>query len=264
MIYELEDKTLNWVDPFDLFLCLNLVQKTGPNRILEIGVYRGGFLFSLLNNLPNFKAIAVDPFPGLDDIKVSFFENLESRNCLNRVEWYESYQNIPFLNYDLIHIDGEHSEAAVLGDLDFAIANLASGGMVVVDDIWHYQFPGIISAVFKKIHTGSIVPFMYTRNKIFLCRDKDFEHYHKSASTLLMLNGIPNSSNPKELHLGVGATYTQSNQIKGFEQILVSPMNKWQQLLILGLAKEKKTGRLLKLIKLFVPPILVSLFKRLR
>lgn len=79
--------------------------------------------------------MAIDPYPGANDIKKIFFDNLRTHNHQDRVELKASCSSIINNHFSLIHIDSKHSELAVTKDCNFAIANLSIRGLVVVDDV---------------------------------------------------------------------------------------------------------------------------------
>jgi len=145
----------------------------------------------LLNNLKKLQCVAIDPYPGLNDIKNIFLDNLRTHNLQDRVELKASYSSITDNNFSLIHIDGEHSELAVTKDCNFAIANLSNRGLIVVDDIWHPRFPGIISAVMKIIHLNKLTPFLASRNKMYLCLPDDYQYFYNYSISLFHTNAIP-------------------------------------------------------------------------
>ena len=50
-------------------------------------------------------------------------------------------------NPRFVHIDGEHSRAALTKDLELATAVLAPEGVIVLDDMLHPGYPTLITAV---------------------------------------------------------------------------------------------------------------------
>jgi hypothetical protein len=44
------------------------------NTALEIGVYKGAWLFNLLTNIQNIFTVGIDPYPNLEKIRESFIE----------------------------------------------------------------------------------------------------------------------------------------------------------------------------------------------
>ena len=259
------DENVIYLDPLDAFLSIRLIKNPSGN-LCEIGVYKGGFIMALLDNLPNLTAIAIDPYPNSEEIRDIFVKNLEERNLRSRVELLSDYQKLTKRQFDLIHIDGEHSESAVCKDLEFALTNLSSNGIVVIDDIWHSLFPGIISATLLVVHKDLLAPFLITRNKMFLCKPSEYISQFNQAKELLNQLKIPYSSGVtlgNTLH-GESTIYRQSNSIKGYDQLVVGNLNKYQQLILLGLEKPARRNKLKSILKSLTPPIIILVYRRLK
>ena len=62
------DELVAWLQPYDAFLSINLLVESGGG-ICEVGVYKGGYLITVLKNNPRLNAVAIDPYPGLNSIK---------------------------------------------------------------------------------------------------------------------------------------------------------------------------------------------------
>jgi hypothetical protein len=235
-----------------------------PGGICEIGVYKGGFLIALLKNLLKLNAVGIDPYPQQDDIRKIFLENLRSNQMVERVQLLPKYNSISQNTFDLIHIDGEHSKAAVLKDLNFAMHNLTKKGVMVVDDIWHPLFPGVISATMKVVHERDFVPFLTTRNKMYLCREAEHEFFFSRAFELIREAKIEFSGGlmQGDDNLGVLATYDQPNLIKGYRQLVVLQKTKFEQLVTLGLITRPSASRTKKIVKELLPPVASSLIRK--
>ncbi|HCP72461.1 MAG TPA: hypothetical protein DIT91_03390 [Actinobacteria bacterium] len=65
------DENVLFLDPLDAFLSIRLIKNPHGN-LCEIGVYKGGFIMTLLENLPNVNAIAIDPYPNSEEIRNVF------------------------------------------------------------------------------------------------------------------------------------------------------------------------------------------------
>lgn len=253
-----------WLNPYDAYFSINLLVNTGDG-VCEIGVYKGGYLITILKNISGLNALAIDPFPGLDFIKKNFFDNLKLNGLEQNVFLLPDYTSIRGRWFDLIHIDGEHSEIAALQDLHFAEKNLAEKGIIVVDDIWHTLFPGVISATMKFVHESRLVPFLSTQQKMYLCWEAEHEFHFSRAQKLLKNLDIPHSSGwlkGDANHKGIIAAYDQSNSIKGYRQLMVFHKSKDEQASILGLTKNR-TSRLKRICHQLLPPLAISTFKKL-
>ena len=259
------DENVIFLDPLDAFLSMRLI-KNSQGTLCEIGVYKGGFIMALLENLPNLNAIAVDPYPNSEEIRNVFVKNLEERNLANRVELFDDYESLAQREFDLIHIDGEHSESAVRKDLKFALANLSQNGIVVIDDIRHPLFPGIISATIQVVHQDFLAPFLITRNKMFLCKPSEYTSKFHQAQELLDQLKIPYSAGVTEgtiLH-GESAIINLSNSINGYDQLVVENLTKFQQLILLGLENPVRSNKLKSILKSLTPPIITSVYQILK
>ena len=261
----IRDSNVIFLDPLDAFLSMRLINNPQGN-FCEIGVYKGGFILAMLENLPNLNAIAIDPYPNSEEIRNVFCQNLGERNLANRVELFDDYEKLAQCEFDLIHIDGEHSEAAVRKDLKFALANLSSNGIVVIDDIRHPLFPGIISATLQVVHQGFLAPFLITRNKMFLCKPSEYISQFHRAKELLDQLKIPYSAGVKEgtiLH-GESAIISLSNSINGYDQLVVENLTKFQQLILLGLENPVRSNKLKSILKSLTPPIITLVYRNLK
>jgi predicted O-methyltransferase YrrM len=259
------DENVMFLDPLDAFLSMRLI-KNPEGNLCEIGVYKGGFIMALLENLPNLNAIAIDPYPNSEEIRNVFVKNLGERNLANRVQLFDDYENLAQREFDLIHIDGEHTESAVRKDLKFALANLSSNGIVVIDDIRHPLFPGIISATLKVVHQDLLAPFLITRDKMFLCNPSKYISQFHQAKELLDQLKIPYSAGVTEgtiLH-GESAIISLSNSINGYDQLVVENLTKFEQLILLGLENPVRSNKLKSILKSLTPPIIISVYRNLK
>lgn len=255
----IEDERVLWLDPLDAFLAISLIKDRNIGEISEIGVFKGGWLLTLLRNLPNWRALGVDPYPNLEEIKKTFLHFLENDGLADRVELFENYDSIQGKEFSLIHIDGEHSESAVLLDLEWAEQNINRQGVIIVDDIWHPLFPGIASAVMKVVHNSSLVPFLITRNKIYITFEENYQKAFNLAKKSLDAVGIGFSTGSRkgEDLLGTLAAFDQSNSIKGYEQIVVPKHSRNFIYSSLGIAipREWNSATAKKITKQLLPPV---------
>jgi predicted O-methyltransferase YrrM len=87
----------------------------------------------------------------------------------------------------LVHIDGEHSRAALTKDLELATAVLAPGGVIVLDDMLHPGYPTLMVAVHEYLahHPEMCVLAIIDREtivaatKFVLCRTEWFKRYEE-------------------------------------------------------------------------------------
>jgi hypothetical protein len=219
----IESEANQFLSPVDAYIVFAMIQALDSNnpRICEIGVWKGGWIASLCNNINQIAIYAVDPYPGLPSIKQEFEENV--LNKYSNVKLYSSTSELlvrePGIQFNLVHIDGEHSEVAVLRDLDYASNNLSEQGIIVVDDIWHESFPGIASATMKFIHNSNFVPFLISGAKMYLTREDNYAKSHEITTKLL---AEANLKFNLDFKTGTyGESYIQENDIKGHKQIIL-------------------------------------------
>lgn len=260
MKWELDLNT-DWLHPFDAFFSINLLSESSKS-ICEIGVFKGAYVITVLTNRPDLKATAIDPCRELESIKKDFMAKVKTLGLDRNVELLDDYKGIS-REFDLVHIDGEHTEEAVDKDLKFAKANISRDGLIILDDIFHTKFIGVISAVFKHIHQSDLVPFLITRQKIYMCRKGKYEFFYSRASNLLHEVNIPHYSNETiNINKGSIADYDDSCLIKGFPVLLVLEQPKQIQLSLLGVSSEP-ISKISKITRELLPPIFSKLLWRL-
>ena len=81
----------------------------------------------------------------------------------------------------LFSVDGGHTKALTLNDLEIADASLAPHGIAVLDDVFNANWPGVASGLFAFLERGSdLAPFAIFPNKVFLCREA-FRDFYRDA-----------------------------------------------------------------------------------
>jgi hypothetical protein len=81
--------------------------------------------------------------------------------------------------YDLVHIDADHSYAAVVADLANALAKCMEGAIVVMDD--HEVSSDVARATFQR--TDLVATDAYTMHKVFPGSSQAIFHYNPSGKT---------------------------------------------------------------------------------
>lgn len=151
----LETFGANW-DYADLLTVLHagttLLQ---PRSVLEIGVRRGRSLATIASCTPTCSIIGfdlwIDNYAGMSNPGPRFVEDELTRightGPLTLISG-DSHETVPQylaehpdVTFDLINVDGDHTEAGARADLAAVLPHLALGGMVVLDDIVHPQHP---------------------------------------------------------------------------------------------------------------------------
>ena len=126
-----------------------------PATYLEIGVRRGRSLAMVAANNPNCKLIALDmwvedyagiPNPGPDFVrremeKIGFTGQIEFLNGDSHKLLPKYLIDNPEAFFDMITVDGDHSENGAIQDLKDVLPRLSLGGVLVFDDISHPAHP---------------------------------------------------------------------------------------------------------------------------
>lgn len=136
---------------------LTILQATAqalqPRNYLEIGVRRGRSLAVVAAAAPACDLYGFDlwmqdyagmPNPGPEFVR-SELQKFQHRGRLELISG-DSHQTVPQffqqhpgMEFDLITVDGDHSEAGARLDLETVIPRLSVGGVLVMDDIAHPQ-----------------------------------------------------------------------------------------------------------------------------
>jgi predicted O-methyltransferase YrrM len=175
----------------------------GP--IAEIGAFEGRFFIALAHALePGEIALGIDIFEWPNPEVKDRFE----ANCLKHGIAPErrvtikadagamspaeltGHANGEKLRF--IHVDGEHSRAALAKDLALATACLAEGGLIVLDDMLHPGYPTLMVAVQEYLSANpGIVPLciidretIVGATKFVLCQRDWFERYQAVMLTI--------------------------------------------------------------------------------
>lgn len=187
---------------FAAAICSRLLQLqveeglSGP--VAEIGTFEGRFFIALAHALePGEVALAIDTFEWPDAGVKERFE----ANCLKHGIAPERRVTIKadagtmvpadLLSHAggkklrLVHIDGDHSRAALTKDLALATTCLADGGLIVLDDMLHPGYPTLAVAVQNYLEQHpEIVPLciidretIVAAAKFVLCHRSWFERY---------------------------------------------------------------------------------------
>jgi predicted O-methyltransferase YrrM len=170
----------------------------GP--VVEIGPFEGRFFIALAHALEAGEtALGIDLF---DWPNPEVIERLEA-NCARhgiapdrRIIWKadsramtpaELLGKLGGRHPRFIHIDGEHSRAALTKDLELATAVLAPGGVIALDDMLHPGYPTLMVAVhdYLQRHPEMCVLAIIDREtvvaatKFLLCRTEWFKRYEE-------------------------------------------------------------------------------------
>lgn len=259
-----QDGSEIWLRPMDAELALLLLrinselnQHAPAVRALEIGVWRGAWSSVVLVNVPDARVHGVDPYPGsLSEVRRTMQQRLSDLGVEDRFVLSPDLSSLTSQeHFDVIHVDGEHSEAKVWSDLTFARDHLGPGGIIIVDDYRHPDFPGIASALFRFLETNDLRIFLVTPYKAYLASTSDASAYHAA-----LLTNAPNLRHANlRRHFGDGdpepEVYRQASDVLGQPVLLAGQVSRSTQ------ATESSLRRALRAL---APPLIVDAYRILR
>jgi hypothetical protein len=152
--------------------------------VAEIGVHHGRLFIPLhLLQRGSGKSVAIDLFgdqelnidnSGRGDIG-KFTDNVTLWSSMDGVVLHQgdSTQLAPEVLTEkaggpirFFSVDGGHTEEIVYSDMRLAEATLADGGIVIADDVFNQQWPGVVVGTLKYLQDGAkLVPFAVGFNK---------------------------------------------------------------------------------------------------
>lgn len=168
--------------------------------VAEIGVHHGKLfiLLYLLSHSPE-KAVAIDLFEdqhlnvdnsGSGDL-AKFRRNLEQHADSRRLVLHKGSSmdlNGAMLTrladgpLRFVSVDGGHTAEIAEHDLATAEAAIAEGGIIVLDDAFNEQWPGVCDGVHRYFERRpNLVPFAIGANKTYFCRPSHHDIYHDAA-----------------------------------------------------------------------------------
>jgi predicted O-methyltransferase YrrM len=168
----------------------------GP--VVEIGPFEGRFFIAIAHALAAGEiALGIDLFDWPNAQVIDRFEANCAKHGLapgGHMTWKadsrtmtpeELLAKLAGRNPRFVHIDGEHSRAALTKDLELATAVLAPEGVIVLDDMLHPGYPTLMVAVHEYLqrHPEMCVLCIIDREtvvaatKFVLCRTDWFKRY---------------------------------------------------------------------------------------
>jgi predicted O-methyltransferase YrrM len=183
---------------------------TGP--VAEVGPFEGRFFIALAHALAaGEQAVGIDLFDWPNpEVKDRFEANCRKHGIpdARRIIWQADSRSMQ--PQDLlaklggqrprfIHVDGEHSRAALAKDLELATAVLAPAGVIVLDDMLHPGYPTLMVAVHEYLqrHPEMCVLCIIDREtivaatKFVLCRTDWFKRYEEKLLEAYKANVWP-------------------------------------------------------------------------
>ena len=182
----------------------------GP--VVEIGPFEGRFFIALAHALqPGEQALGIDKFDWPNPEVIERFEANCARHGIpaeQRITWKadsggmepgELLTKLGGRRPRFLHIDGEHSRAALSKDLELATAVLDPAGVIVLDDMLHPGYPTLMVAVqdYLQRHPEMCVLCVIDREtvvaatKFVLCRAEWFKRYEEKLLEAYRANVWP-------------------------------------------------------------------------
>lgn len=235
------DGSEEWLSQHDAEISLHILNgistRTPKIRALEIGVWKGAFTTTILMNFNSSTVIGVDPYPNAREAEKILWERIDELQVSSRFNLVSSLNDVREGQlFDLIHVDGKHTEKDCLSDLNLASKKLARGGVMVVDDILHPWFPGVTSAFFKFLSYSDFVMVLSSGSKGYICRKPDAENLRAA------IQGQSNFKTLWEAHDGFfesgGGRYPQETDVNDFPVLIgvqKSPAEQTSVLAVRGL-----------------------------
>jgi predicted O-methyltransferase YrrM len=196
------DKVIGMSSRFAAAICCGLLRiqsefgVKGP--VAEVGAFEGRFFIALAKALhEGERALGIDVFEWPNAQVIDRFEANCARHAVpaeKRITWKadsnkmtadELLAKVGGQKMRLIHVDGEHSQAALTKDLELATAVIGDGGVIVLDDMLHPGYPTLMVAVhaYLERHPEMTVLCIIDRESIFaatkfiLCQKTWFKKY---------------------------------------------------------------------------------------
>jgi predicted O-methyltransferase YrrM len=153
---------LTYDDVVHFLLVLRMQSALGvKGDILEIGAYYGRSAAVLAYGLSSGERLLLcDPFEGETayhyerpptrsavEHTVSLLSTAGSEGRLEIFEGFSTGLDLVGRSFRFAHIDGSHGESDALADLRLVIDYIIPGGVMVVDDFGHPDWPGVTRAV---------------------------------------------------------------------------------------------------------------------
>lgn len=268
------DGSDEWLHPVDGRLGVELLKYAHAEandsalNFLEVGVWKGAWSSVLLKNLAGAKGYGIDPYPGRPDFEQKLISRLETIGVAGRFSLFSTWEEFSqrFTDSDglsAIHIDGEHSEDAVIVDLRWAAEYLTERGVIIVDDYRHFWFPGIASALYRFIHESDFRLLAATDNKAYLVRSGSHAEIQKGLRPVIedaLKMRVWTSWgewNPNRL-------YSQSSKVNGHSVLLVSPVPEEIEVSpTSSMLTSRPASQLRKSLRDWTPPVVGRVFKRI-
>jgi predicted O-methyltransferase YrrM len=146
-----------WIYADIVTVLLTMSRVLQPKRYLEIGVRRGRSVCTVASQTPSVDIVLFDMWmkgyagmenPGPDFVR----EELKKVGHQGKAEFIDGNSHVtvkkyfsdnPDAYFDLITVDGDHTDPGAAEDLADVLPHLSVGGAIVFDDVCHPVHPGL-------------------------------------------------------------------------------------------------------------------------
>jgi hypothetical protein len=167
--------------------------------VAEIGVHHGRLFIGLgLLQRASEHSVAIDVFgeqelnidnSGKGDLAV-FRKNVQRWSSLNNVIVHQGdstaldadeLRKLGGAEIRLFSVDGGHTDSIVFSDMNVAEATITPDGIVIADDIFNEEWPGVATGTLRYLNQGGqLVPFAIGFNKVFFSLPAYAESYRNT------------------------------------------------------------------------------------
>jgi hypothetical protein len=170
--------------------------------VAEIGVHHGRLFIPLhLLQRGNGKSVAIDLF-GDQELNIDKSGNGNLDKFTDNVALWSTTEGLVLHQGDstklapavltekaggpirFFSVDGGHTEEIVYSDMRLAEETLAEGGIVIADDIFNQQWPGVAVGTLKYLDDGAkLRPFAIGFNKVFFTQPEFCDDYREELES---------------------------------------------------------------------------------
>lgn len=167
--------------------------------VAEIGVHHGRLFIGLkLLQQSNGHSVAIDLFgdqernidnSGKGDLG-RFRRNVLRWSSLDGLAIHEGdstkltadkLRELALTGIRLFSVDGGHTDGIVFSDMNLAEVTLAQGGIVIADDVFNQEWPGVSTGTLRYLAEGGrLVPFAIGFNKVFFASQEYSDSYQET------------------------------------------------------------------------------------
>lgn len=176
---------------FNIIFRKLLAECDGRGGACEIGVHHGKYLIALHNLFEDRRSLGIDLF-ARQELNIDVSGRGDREICERNIALHARNPGLITLmaadslsmsdsdiakiindygRFSIFSIDGGHTKLHISIDLVNAAKLTAESGIIIVDDIFHPDWPEVTEGVYRAILglRTPFVPFLLTRKKLYLC-----------------------------------------------------------------------------------------------